>query len=324
MMTIDTTDDPLAATPEILPDHLAWLEARYLRNARDDEVHDYLQEILEVGSDGTILPRPARDPLTGETAGLMVPGESGYGKSGMLVRNLKALAGFEAMTERACDTYIQCTVPPEATIRSLGETIAAATGYRGFSSKARAYDVWEVARHRMTAQGVGLLVIDEAHHVLRRDAPAGLQSLKGLMQGRQAVAVILSGVPKLGEIVMQDAEIDRRFIRLHLRRTAEDGEDAAGLEQFIDVCRDRLGLPIPEDRTLAARIVFANHGGLGVSVNLAKAIIRRARIDPKCPGMTLAHAARTFDMRGRSNGPGPFERGDWEKVRAGPVDRGWS
>lgn len=63
------------------------------------------------------------------------------------------------MTDGTEGNYLHCTVPPEATIKGLGEEITAMTGYTTFAPKARAYDVWSVARHRMAEQGVGVLVI---------------------------------------------------------------------------------------------------------------------------------------------------------------------
>ena len=37
--------------PQDLPGRLAWLDARYLKNARDDEFQECLRDILNVGSD---------------------------------------------------------------------------------------------------------------------------------------------------------------------------------------------------------------------------------------------------------------------------------
>lgn len=315
-----TPDDGADITDAPLPVRLAWLDDRYLRSARDERLTAGLREILQVDDGGRILPVPARDPLTGEAQGAALIGGTGSGKTALLGRFLRSVEGFHPMTDGRSGNTIHVTVPPEATIKSLGETIARHAGYIGFTSKARGYDVWSVARHKMAERGVGLLVVDEAHHVLRRgsgrDVAGSLQSLKALLQGHGAVAVLLAGVPALAATLLEDGETDRRFIKLHLRPMTEGGDDARRFAAFLDACRLRVGLEEPDDPHLAARIAFACRGNLGDSVRLTKRILRTVLLSgSRRP--TLDEAAATWSLHGQGgDGLCPFDPGDWKELRA--------
>lgn len=63
--------------PQDLPGRLAWLEARYLKNTRDDEFKECLRDILNVDSEGRLLPTAIRDPLNGETRGMQASAHPG-------------------------------------------------------------------------------------------------------------------------------------------------------------------------------------------------------------------------------------------------------
>lgn len=58
-----------------------------------------------------------------------------------------------------------------------------------------------------------------------------LRALKALMQGDEAVIVILSGTERLGEIIRTDPQVQRRFSTMQLRpvSTTTDGDDFGDL-----------------------------------------------------------------------------------------------
>lgn len=309
-----------------IPTKLTWLEGKYLKTARDLDFQDYLREIMEIGPDGTILPRPAEDPLTGEKRGLAIIGGSNEGKSTLLKRNLGSLAGFERMAQGSQGNYLLETVPQNATEKGLGEEVARTTGYGKFRGRPTVYEIWKVASHRMRERGVGLLCIDEVHHILRsgsgRDTKGSLQSLKSLLQGPNAVGVIIAGVPALEDLLAQDEETDRRFLKLRLESVKSSSGEMERLKLFIDRCCTSLGIASPVDPTLAERIVFACRGQLGGSAKFAKAIIRRAIIGGQ--GQIDLHAAgKVFEMHRSGTGPSPFAPDDWSKLRRSLISQGW-
>jgi hypothetical protein len=314
--------------PHDLPGRLAWLDARYLKNARDDEFQECLRDILQVGSEGALLPTAIRDPLNGETRGMQVIGASGDGKSVMIQRNLSALPGFVEMKAGTSGNYIHITVSPEATIKSLASDIAAATGYGRLAERAKTHEAWAVVRHRLKTFEIAMLWIDEAHHLLRggagRDAAGALQTLKNLLQGEGAVAVILSGVQQLEDRIATDPETLRRYrLRQRLQSVAAGSGDMQRLRRFIEICCQKLDLALPDDPSFAERIVFSQKGGLGRSIFFAKMTIRRALVKRK-EGVSIEDAHRTWILNGgEDSGPSPFDPVPWPDLRKLLDERGW-
>lgn len=58
-----------------------WLANRYWKFGQDDLFMSYLEDLYEVDAEGQITATPRRDPLTGETRGLMLLAGSGSGKT---------------------------------------------------------------------------------------------------------------------------------------------------------------------------------------------------------------------------------------------------
>lgn len=314
--------------PPDLPGRIAWLDARYLKNARDAEFQECLRDILQVGPEGTLLPIAIRDPLNGETRGMQVIGASGDGKSVMIQRNLFALPGFVKMNAGTAGNYLHITVSPEATIKSLASDIAAATGYGRLAERTKTHEAWAIVRHRLKKFEIAMLWIDEAHHLLRggagRDVAGALQTLKNLLQGEGAVAVILSGVHHLEDRIAADPETFRRYrLCQRLQSLAAGGGDMQLLRRFIEKCCQKLDLSLPDDPSFAERIVFSQAGGLGRSIIFAKMTIRRALVNRK-EGVSIEDARRTWILNGgEDNGPCPFDPMPWSDLRKLLAEGGW-
>ncbi|MFB9222681.1 TniB family NTP-binding protein [Paracoccus cavernae] len=319
-----------SASPDLtdLPSRLAWLDDRYLRNARDEAFEEGLREIIKIDADGKIIPEPVRDPLTGETKGFAVIGNSGDGKSAMIRRNLARLEGFRERTPQSDGNYLAVNVPPEATIKSLATDILAKTGYGKVASSAKAHELWKMVRHRLIFCGISLLWIDEAHHLLRggagRDLAGALQALKKLMQEESGVAVIVSGIPKLRELLLTDPETSRRFKWQRLRPVGAASDDAINIARFVTACCKKIGLRPPADPHFAERLIFASHEGLGLSLALAKDSLRRA-LTARDSQLTLDHARRTWELQHPEHeGLGPFAAIGWPDLKKSLVDAGWA
>lgn len=317
-------------TPNLtdLPARLTWLDDRYLRNARDSAFEEGLREIMKVDAGGNIVPQPVRDPLTGETKGFAVIGNSGDGKSAMIRRNLARLHGFRERNGENDGNYLRVIVPPEATIKSLATDLLAKMGYTKVASSAKAHELWKMVRHRLILCGISLLWIDEAHHLLRagagRDLVGALQALKNLMQEESGVAVIASGIPKLREGLLTDPETTRRFEWQWLRPVRSNGDDAANILRFVAACCKQVGLLPPADPNFAERLIFAAHEGLGLSLDLAKKSMRRALIAGDRQ-LTLDHARRTWELQHpEHDGLGPFAAIAWPDLKQSLVDAGWA
>jgi hypothetical protein len=257
----------------------------------------------------------------------MLLGNSGTGKSALLKRTLRALPVFELAGRETEGNTLYVTVPPEATIKSLAGRIAKELGYIDISSRAKAYEIWDVARHRMRERGIRLLVIDEAHHLLRkgsgRDVEGAVQTLKSLLQGDWPVAVIVAGVHKLRDALLADRETDRRFPKFELSRINDDDMGARAFERSLEICAQQVGLCLAKDGFLADRILFAETGEVGEAIRMAKAVLRRALVQGSA-AVTLAHARAEFEEQYGARPLSPFADAEWSIVRKALVEGGWS
>lgn len=315
-------------SPVTIREKLEWLEHRYWRFGQDETLSDHLHDLFEVDDDGQMMAQPRRDPLTGETNGLMVLGPSGYGKTALLMRTLRA---DPVLTEFRIDeggNTLFITVPPEATIKKVAEMVLVQTGYEKFDAKLRAADLWEIARHRFGVVGVTTVVIDECHHILRpgpgRDVPAAIQSLKHILQSDHGVALIIAGVPRLREDILTEpsGETYRRFREFHLFRIRSGSTAARRFGNNFMKSAEMLGVQVYAEDALAERIIFAEHGQIGKSVALGKELLRYA-VTRKHESLSLDHAERVFRKSKPNLDMTPFHASEWEGVKAELEAIGW-
>lgn len=322
------TDTPISS-PFTIPEKLNWLEDRYWRFGQDETLSDHLYDLFDVDDDGQMTAQPRRDPLTGETKGLMVLGGSGNGKTALLKRTLRANPILTEFKDDKRGNTLFITVPPEATIKKLAEIILARTGYETISSKLRASDAWEIARHRFGLVGITTIVIDECHHVLRsgsgRDVLAAIQALKHIMQSEHGVALIIAGVPALRDAILTEpsGETYRRFQEFILPKIRPGSNSARLFAKNFIKSAEKIGVKVYAEDAFAERILFAKHGQIGRSVALGKEILREAVIR-KRDALTLEHAERLFRKTNTDLDMTPFHHGDWSAVR-GELDAiGWA
>ncbi|MBY6202840.1 TniB family NTP-binding protein [Maritalea mobilis] len=307
---------------------LVWLRDRYWRFGQEETLDDALLDLFEVDDEGQMTDEPRRDPLTGETEGLMVLGMSGGGKTALLKRTLRA---NPILTEFSIDepgNTLFITVPPEATIKKLAEIILSETGYKKIDPRLRAADAWEMARHRLGVVGICAVVIDECHHILRpgqgRDVLAAIQALKHIMQSQHPVALIIAGVPALRDALLSEpsGETYRRFSELHLASIRPGTRSARLFETNFRKSAEILGLDVDEADDFPERILFATGGQIGKSVKLAKNILRGA-VTRQRDTLCLESAERVFRKSNVQHTLTPFDTAPWPEVRKELEAMGW-
>ena len=304
-----------------------WLADRYFKLERDDDLAEHLTDLLETDASGIITGDPIRDPLNGETNGLMLIGESGAGKSTLLRRTLARNPSLTLFTPETPGNTLFVTVEPEATIKSLAITIAELTGYPKMNARVRGYEAWSVALHRMRTFGITLLVIDEAHQLLRKGSgrePAGvIQSLKNLLQYEGSVAVIIAGTAALRDGISVDPETDRRFVKFQPWRIMDKSLDAVRFARCVASCAEKLGLSLLPELHFPERVLFAEAGDAGRSLKLAKQTMRRALTKGRSD-IVLMDAAYCFDSLYGEREFSPFDEVDWPNLRLALEDMGWA
>lgn len=289
---------------------------------------DHLFDLYETDDNGQMTSQPRRDPLTGETKGLMVLGASGNGKTALLMRALRADPVLTEFRIGHGGTTLFITVPPEATIKKLAEIILAKTGYTKIDAKLRSADAWEIARHRFGLVGIKTVVIDECHHIMRsgsgRDVLGAIQSLKHIMQSDPGVALVIAGVPSLKDAILAEpsGETYRRFQELHLSKITPRSKAAARFGINLTKSANTLGVQINPDDAFPERILFAEHGQIGKCVTLGKEILRDA-VARNRDTISLANAERVFKRSTPGLGMTPFHSADWDFVKAELNAIGW-
>jgi hypothetical protein len=311
-----------------IPEKLTWLGERYWKFGRDDALADYLCDLYDVDEEGGMTAEPRRDPLTGETRGLMVLAKSGSGKTAMFMRAMRNSKVLNDTDKGSSRNTLFITVKPEATIKGLAKEIAKETGYPEFDSRINALEAWDIARRRLKMTGIKTLVIDECHHLLRkgsgRDIPGSIQALKNMMQEDHAVALIIIGVPELRDAIQQEpsGETLRRFDAFYPPDIQDGSAEAHFFSRCLNLSADKLGIGINPEEEMAERILFAEHGEAGRSAKLAKEVLRQAVIK-KRTALSLADAERIFIKGNKAMPMTPFCPGDWAAVQAELEAMGW-
>ncbi|MBB3996006.1 type II secretory pathway predicted ATPase ExeA [Sulfitobacter undariae] len=321
--------DTTSITPVTIPEKLKWLDDRYWRFGQDEMMSDFVEDLFDVDEQGQMTGEPRRDPLTGETKGLMVLGGSGSGKTAMLQRMLRKSPVLTKFKDDLTGNTLVVTVPPDATIKKLGEIILAKTGYNKVDPRSRAADLWEMARHRFSIVGIKTVIIDESHHMLLpgpgKDTRTAIQSLKHLMQSENSAALVIAGVPALRDAIMSEPSGETfRRCRVYELSKIRTGSNAARLFAMnFTMSAEKLGVKVHAEDAFVERILFAEHGQVGRSIALGKEILRDAVIRNR-EELAPEHAERVFRKIKGDIEMTPFHPSGWEAVKRELESIGWS
>jgi hypothetical protein len=305
---------PATGTPAPETDPV-WLRRRYMKNPRDAAFHDVLEDVIVIDPKGQTA-SPARFGRHGETRGIVLTAPSGEGKTTLLDRNLGETGHLGFWDgERGC--VLKVTVPGEATLKGVALGILEQTGYRADGArKLQVGEAWRLVRHRLALLKIAILWIDEAHHLLTsapgRDAATSLRMLKSTLQGESAVVVILAGIPILADLMRNDTETDRRFLKITLDPiTTEQGR--ASLQRFIEaLCHHAQISGVPDPHFLD-RLLCASNTSLGIAIEYVHHALGRAAKENN-RRLELRHFRRVHMLSGRAGRIGPFDEAPWESL----------
>jgi hypothetical protein len=149
------------------------------------------------------------------------------------------------------------------------------TGYDQLSNRREAWSLWALLQERLRLMETAVLWIDEAHDLFCADRNLILRAIKTLMQGDNAVVVILSGTEALEQVIRTDPQVQRRFSTMHwgLLQEAVDGESFSDL--IASYC-ERAGLHAPNQGDLIARVFHASRYRFGRAIELTISAIEMA------------------------------------------------
>ncbi|WBU60582.1 TniB family NTP-binding protein [Paracoccus albus] len=312
-----------AKNAEIMMD----LRSRHIGAPRDIEFASHLERLLRRDDAGNLTAEAVRFAATGETRGILVVDGPGGGKSTMVARALGKHPALQAHVDGQ-PAFLGVSVPSPATLKSMGHEILRRSGYPIVGERREAWSIWDLIKTRLRMLGISVLWIDEAHDLFCKDSAQILRALKSLMQGDDAVIVILSGTARLSEVIRSDPQVQRRFSVMNLRPVcaATDGED---FHDIIDAYCGVAGLDTDLSSDIVRRIFHSARYRFGRSIEAVLNTIEIA-LGQGAASLENDHFARVYAMQeGCEPGRNIFLTDDWaaidpDRVYDQPVTRKYS
>ena len=238
----------------------------HIGSARDAEAAMHTTRLLATDEQGALTPVAKRFTRTGETRGVMLIGGPGSGKSHLLERTLSKLTVLQE-GEYGRPRYLGCSVPSPATFKSMTLALLAESGYPDANPRKEAWSLWQDLRHRLQLLGISVLWIDEAQDLFCADRKLILRALKSLMQGDNAVIVVLSGTEDLAKVIRTDPQVQRRFTAMVLPDLVEQVDGDSFRDVIAQYC-ERVGLGAPIEADLIGRIFHGARYRFGRALEL--------------------------------------------------------
>lgn len=259
----------------------------------DLEATMHIKRLLARDEEGNLLPKARRLTRTGETRGMMLVGAPGSGKSHLMDRTLTKMG---SVFERTAETrpLIACPVPSPATFKSMTLALLDESGFEGANPRQEAWSLWQTFRHRVSVLGTAVVWIDEAQDLFCADRKLILRALKSLMQGDNAVAVVLSGTEELAEVIRSDAQVKRRFTSMVLPELAEPIHGDMYRTVMADYC-GRVRLEPPVEADLIGRVFHGARYRFGRAIELLLLAMEFA-IEQDDEYLTIDHFASAYAM----------------------------
>lgn len=266
-----------------MPDHEAidrqveTLRNMYVGSERDAEFASHLRRLLKRDPEGDLRPEPCKFTRTGETRGILHIGAPGSGKSSLVDH---ALAKQPALAEGdfGQPLYLSCSVPSPATFKSMTLALIEQTGYTGTPKRMEAWSLWQLLRERLSLMGTAVLWIDEAHDLFCADRNLILRAIKTLMQGDDAIVVILSGTEDLWHVIRTDQQVQRRFSVMRWSPLTRE-RDGEAVSDLIGAFCARAELTPPVEGDLVDRVFHASRFRFGRAIEMIINAIETALLD---------------------------------------------
>lgn len=285
------------------------LRGRHVASPRNDLFLRHFNRLLDCGDDGQLCHVPMRFTDAWETRGVMVVDGAGGGKTTMIKRALERHPAMQGAEGEAAH-YITARVPTPATFKGMGTALLRSSGYVQITNDLPAWQIWDRLRLRLRNLGVTVLWIDEAHDLFGADRDLILRSLKALMQGDDALIVILSGTERLDEIVRSDPQLLRRLSIQNLAPVSAAADEANFQAIMNEYCR-LAGVHPPRNPDLVARIFHASRYKFGRSIETIINAIEIA-LEEGASGLTIKHFITLYGMKeGCSPAENIFHARNW-------------
>ena len=203
----------MAPEHQTASDVLDRVNAVYVESPRDGVLRNSFDRFL------AYVTARQRHERRGKGNAFFITGESGAGKTDMVEHLLVNHPVLQPIAYRSklVRPWVRVALQGPATLRVLGADILTAIGYPVKPSM-RENAVWTLLPEQLRHANVFLVHIDETQHLLARGADNDVASaIKGLMNYMPwPVSFILSGKPKLNDLIVHDDQAERRSFNLML------------------------------------------------------------------------------------------------------------
>ncbi|WP_102227003.1 TniB family NTP-binding protein [Acidimangrovimonas sediminis] len=265
----------------------------HIGSARDAEAASHLTRLLAKDEQGHLTAVAKRFTRTGETRGVMLVGSPGSGKSHLMDRTLAKLSVLQH-GEYGRPRYLGCPVPSPATFKAMTLALLEESGYPDANPRKEAWSLWQDLRHRLQLLGISVLWIDEAQDLFCADRKLILRALKSLMQGEDAVIVVLSGTEDLAKVIRTDPQVKRRFTAMVLPDLVEQIDGDSFRDVIAQYCQ-RVGLEGPAEADLIGRIFHGARYRFGRALELLLQAVEIA-IERGDEDLDIGHFAAAYAM----------------------------
>jgi type II secretory pathway predicted ATPase ExeA len=269
------------------------LRSLHIGSQRDVEAASHIKRVLKKDAQGNLTAVAKRFTTTRETRGVMVIGEPGSGKSHLVNRTLEKLPALKPH-EDGTPRFIKCSVPSPATFKSMMLALLKEAGYPDASPRKEAWSLLQDLRYRLALLEISVIWIDEAQDLFCADRNLILRALKSLMQGEDAVVIVVSGTKDLASVIRSDEQVQRRFTAIVLPDVTEL-EDGANFEEIMAQYCQRVGVGAPVKADLTGRVFHAARYRFGRAIELLLQAIELC-IECEDSDLDIEHFASAYVM----------------------------
>ena len=272
---------------------VAKLTSLHVSSDRDKILRTSLDLLLCHDEAGNPLPKPRLFSRGLEIHGLGVSDASGGGKTHLIHTCLTKHPALSAGADGPA-RFLHVTVPSPASLKSLGCEILRVSGYPEISERRERWSIWNIVRNRLTALGIVVLWVDEAHDLIstKNEVKDLLKTLKRLMQGDQGIIVLLSGTDLLLDLLYFDDEVDRRFKKIQLPPII-DATEGDALRTVIARFCEISDLERPTEADLVPRLIHGCRGRFGMCIEKSIEAIELA-LTEGAVGLSTRHYAEAW------------------------------
>ncbi|MEP1611248.1 MAG: ATP-binding protein [Roseobacter sp.] len=294
---------------------LAKLRGQFIRHAAYEQLCDQFERHLQRRRAALSL------GLFEEARGIAIVGASGSGKSTLAARLLTQHPDIQqphAESQRA--EIISLLVPSPATLKDVGSTILGALGYDSMR-RSPAGAIWDQVRTLLHNRETLFVHLDEAQDLfssqnanVRNDV---VNTLKSLMNSKAwPVGLILSGTPKMLEMINSDNQLKRRIdmVSIDAVTWASHGKE---VRAYFKAYANKAGLsmcPELDLKDFLPRLLHAGANEFGLTVSMILSGIENAVLEGT-DTLRLEHFIDAFQLKsGCVRGLNPFVVSDYRAI----------